>query len=186
MLSTAMGLPDWNLPEWLSVIGFPAVGLGLLLAWRQANDIRELAKAARDGADSAAAAAQAAERAISRTEARIADQNLLMLLHQVHKIADSLDLAPRPEDVLRVCSEWISLASELKGLISGTDPTHNLIEPLSASIEMAGVTKNAIIEKREDPAMASRELREALVEIRSSASMIVGRMRAYTLEEPNA
>jgi hypothetical protein len=187
----------WSLPEWLTVIGFPAVGFGLFLAWRHISEIQRAADAAERGAKAAQSAAEearqaavAAREATARTERKIADQNLLMLISQAQRLADDLDRAAAPADGMRLCSEWIGTASELQGILQAANADDSpvseksLVDLLQDSIEAAGQAKNAIIDLNQGVPVATTELRHQLIEVRAASSRILGRMRAYTGEQP--
>jgi hypothetical protein len=183
---------EWSLPDWLTVVGFPGVAIGLLLAARHITEIKRTSKAAgegaaaaREAAEEAKAAADAASEAIGRTERRIADQNLLMLVTQAQRIADDLDRLTTEQDVLRLCSEWIGAASELQGILQEQQSHTELVALLRPSIESAGAAKNGVIERKEPIVEATAQLRNELIEIRAATSRIMGRMRAYLGEQPN-
>jgi hypothetical protein len=211
----------WTFPDWLTLIGFPLVGVGLFLAWRHATEIKktaeeagraatsglEAAEAARDGSESSKAAAVAAKggadaarvaaeqardaaaaarEAISRTEKKLSDQNLLMLIGQVQIVLGELDRAQSGDDWDRVASEWIDVAGELDGMLKSGGSHKDLLGLLEPSISAAGDLKNAIYEREEDPEMAAIPLRNQLTLVRAAASRIMGHMRVSIQEEPRA
>jgi hypothetical protein len=183
----------WSLPDWLTVIGFPLVGLGLVLAWRHIAEIKRAVSAAEAGAKAAQAAAEearqaaiAAREATIRTEQKIADQNLLMLISQAQRLAENLDRATSAEDGVRLCSEWIGVASELQGILQAGTVEKQLVDLLERSISAAGDAKNAIIESNQEVNLATAALRHELIQVRAASSRIMGRMRAYTGDQPNA
>ena len=196
---------DWNLAEWLTIIGFPGIAIGLILAWRHIAAIREASDAAKDGAqaaqhaaEEAREAAQAARASVQDTQRKIANQNLLMMMSQVQRVADDLERDVDEQTALRLASEWVGAAGELHGMLKALDadgaagsndgfmdPEDELITLLKQSIGVAGACKNAIIERKEEIPMAVVPLRVELTKIRAASAPILGRMRAYTGETPN-
>jgi hypothetical protein len=209
---------SWTVPDWLTLIGFPAVVLGLLLAWRHISEIKRAAgeartaategkaasvaaKAASDastvaattahqGADAARMAAEeardaakAAREAIGRTEKKLADQNILMLIGQVQTVIDELDRAETDKEMIRIAGVWIETASQLDGLLKAGSVHQELVPLLAPSTETAGAMKNAIISEGKDLQMAATPLREELTAIKVASSRIMGHMRAHIIGE---
>jgi hypothetical protein len=161
---------DWTFVEWLTVIGFPLVLLGI---------------AAR-GAQTAAVAAQTA---VERTERRLADNHLLLLIPQLGLYRRELDLAvdgPDRRETLRLLGEWPTLASELQGILERIDrETHKkLIRDLARSTTLTGKAKDAIIARREELEPATRAARSLVHAVSAESSKIVGTMKAY-VEDPS-
>jgi hypothetical protein len=191
ILDALFDFAEWNFPDWLAVVGFPAAAWGLYLAIKSGKDTRQASEDARDGAQAASAAASAAREAAEearaatgRTAQRISDQNLLMLLSQTRRLADELDRARRTDDLERLASEWVVSVGELQGVLSVQDPEHKLIALLDPSIEAAGNTKNALIGRNADVRAAAKPLLDELTTARREISRILGSMR-YAPEQPN-
>src|ERR1043166_7857994 len=72
----ALAPPNWGLPDWLTIIGFPAGVAALVMGALQLRQAREQSEAA-------AASAGAAEAAILRTERKLADVQLVSLLQEI-------------------------------------------------------------------------------------------------------
>jgi len=155
---------------------------------------RHAADAARDGADAARGAAEEARdaatqarEAIGRTEKKLADQNILMLIGQVQTVIDELDRAESDKEMIRIAGAWIETASQLDGLLQAGSVHQELVPLLAPSVGTAGALKNAIILEGKDVQMAATPLREELTAIKAASSRIMGRMRAHIIgEQTNA
>ena len=154
---------------------------------------KDAATAAADGAESARRAAEEARNAatqareaIGRTEKKLADQNVLMLIGQVQTVIDELDRADTDKEMIRIAGVWIETSSQLDGLLQAGSIHEELIPLLGPSVATAGNLKNAIILERKDVQMAATPLRNELTAIKAASSRIMGRMRAHIIGEQNA
>jgi hypothetical protein len=202
-----MSLPDWTLAEWLTIVGFPGVAIGLVLAWRQIKDTEAASTAAKVGAHAAQTAAEqareaalAARAAVRDTQHKLANQNVLLMIAQVQRLADDLERDVNEQDALRLASEWVGAAGELHGMLLAAkdllgapgehlvDPYEKLIALLQQSILVAGTCKNALVAPLAPTTTAAAilPLRRELTDIRAASSPILGWMRTYTGETPNA
>jgi hypothetical protein len=152
-----------------------------------ADAARGGADAARHAAEEARDAATAARGAIGRTEQKLADQNVLMLIGQVQTVIDELDRAETDKEMIRIAGVWVETASQLDGLLKAGTVHKELVPLLAPSVATAGAMKNAIILERKDLQMAATPMREELTAIKAASSRIMGHMRAHIIgEQTNA
>ncbi len=144
-----------------------------------------MAVAADEAAKGAETTAQATKEAVERTEKRIADNHLLILIPQMSLYRRELDLAvdrPDRQETLRLLGDWPTLASELQGILQRVDSVGHskLIKDLERSTKLTGKAKDAIISKRDQLEPATSVARQLITEISASSSKIVGEMKAFT------
>jgi hypothetical protein len=184
----------WTLPDWLSVVGFPTVILGLWLAFRQGTDAkaaadqsREAAVAARDASAAARQNAQAAKEAIERTERRLSETHLLLAIPELDRVRTELEsgvMNARRRDVLRALGDWGHTATDVLAILEHTDADRHrqLISDLERSAVITGQAKNDIIAKRTDLEPGTREAREIIGVVCASAGRIVSGMKTFLRE----
>jgi hypothetical protein len=196
---------EWNLPEWLTVVGFPLVLVGLVLAGLQGRDTKRVAydastaaresrrasegsalaaDSARASAESARVSADAARAAIERTERNLADNHMLILIPQLHALARDFDVAQEAqsrEAILAVLSAWVGVASELLGLLEADDSEEaELMRRLDQSASRTSEAKNALIGDKAEIKMATTGLSATYSEVYFQSAKVIGRMRAFS------
>jgi len=113
--------------DWIGVTGFALTLLGLFVTWRQAK--------------SAADSAEAARQAVTRTEAQIRSNQLLVLIPQLRWVAAELDAAIDGNESIwtrRYLDSWRWHASNIRGLLSVADSEQKkILRALQDSVSQA-------------------------------------------------
>ena len=171
----------WNLPEWLTVVGFPLAIAAFGIGWQQLREAKSQSVAA-------ATAAQAAQSAIERTERHLADNHLLLLIPQLQLLRRDLDdaiLGAKRQETIRYLGDWLVVASDVQAILQrrGSSAPQELINNLQRSAKLTGDAKDNIIARKESPVIATREVRPLITKICASSSRIIGEMKAFVRTE---
>jgi hypothetical protein len=166
-------LSEWTLPDWFTIIGFP-LGIGALgiAIWQAA---------------AAKSKAELARRAVERTEQRLADNHMLILVPRLEQVARDLDAAAdegNRERALQLIADWRGTAGRVRRLVErrnggGTE----FLKQLQLASARATPAKDALTEGNVNPLQATRHLRATIDDVCSEAAAIVGEMLAFTERE---
>lgn len=201
MFSTVMAnlwlWPDnWSVPDWVSVVGLPLAGLGIVLGLFQLRDAKSTAgdakaaadsgkvaaEGARTAADTARNAATAARESIQATEGHLADNHLLLLIPRLDQIHRSLEAAVMAEDTDRVVetlNEWRIVAAHVRQLAQRQGGHENLVDKLQSASGQVHAAKEPLITRAVSPDEATGQVRKAIDDASTEAATLIGERMAF-------
>lgn len=129
--------------DWLSAVGVPLTLYGLWLAWRQARNASNYARAARD--------------AVSHTEQHLRANQLLVLIPQLRWIAAELDASIEADNARlakRHLDNWRWQASNIHGLLDMDEALERpLLQALQESVGLAHSAGGNLLNLSGDPVL---------------------------------
>jgi hypothetical protein len=183
-IATAISTSAWSLPDWLTIVGFPLVLLGLALGYSQLRETQRQSAAGALAAQAASTSADEARMAIERTEQHLADNHLLLLIPELQQLRTNLDLAVdqgNREETIRLLGSWLRVASDVQAILERQPSQRRaLIKELEKSAKMTGQAKDELIARQKNLEQATRDIRSLITSICASALRIVGEMKAFT------
>ncbi|MBQ1051676.1 hypothetical protein KBX50_24815 [Micromonospora sp. C51] len=127
-----------------------------------------------------ARAAEATQKAVERTENRMALNHLLVLLPQFRVLESELDFAVADEDrkmAMRVLASYAQIASQVAGLLDGRDGVDSvLVERLGRASRDASLTKARIInEPARNVRLITKDFRSATADLAAYIGSLASR-----------
>lgn len=158
----------WELPDWVSVIGFPLGIVAFGMAWWQLGRTKKSADAARD--------------AVRDTQRQLADNHLLVLVPQLVQAQRDVQTAADRGDhegCQRSLDEWRDVANNVKTLLRKKGERADLVDRLAEAVAFVVTARDALEDHERSVISSTAHARDRIRSAGDRATEIVTERMAF-------